>query len=185
MNFDIAITDAEGAVCVQTVSMAVVAGCDVFSNLVWSEIFTTGNAAGLFTGPSWSLVSSGTCTNDDSALISDGHYQAVGTYNGPAANCNLHLTGFGGGPIGLGGASHHDVTITFDGSTIISNGIEIEPTFFLGPGAYDLPFNIPDTGGISKSVVIDVYWGSGLIEVAETGGTNMLGGGQVTSACAP
>ena len=180
----VGITDAKGHKCQKDVSIVVNSGvsCDVFSNLVWTENYQVGTSTGLFTGPSWSATSSGTCTADDSGDFGGEWHTANGTYNGPAANCNLHITASGTAGIDPG-ASFINVNIYFDGVEVSHAYINIDQTIFLGPGTYDIPFSIPDTGGIDKSVKIEVEWGSGLHEVAGTGSVSMIASAEVTSVC--
>jgi hypothetical protein len=180
----VGIIDAKGHKCQKDVSIVVNSGvsCDVFSNLVWTENYQVGTSTGLFTGPSWSATSSGTCTADDSGAFGGGSYTGLGTYNGPASNCNLHVTAIGTAGVDPG-ASYFNVDIYFGGLLVGHAYISIDVTIFLGPGTYDIPFNMPDTGGVDVAVEVDVIWGSGLHEVAGTGSVSMVGSAEVTSVC--
>jgi hypothetical protein len=180
----VGIIDARGHRCQKDVSIVVNSGasCDVFSNLVWNQIWLILPATETFSGGDGTVNSSGTCTADDSATVSNGNYTGNGTYNGPAANCNLHIVASGTAGVDPG-ASHFNVDIYFGGVLVAHAYISIDITIFLGPGTYDIPFIMPDTGGVDMAVEVDVMWGSGLTEVAGTGPVSLAGSFNLTSIC--
>jgi hypothetical protein len=184
--FMVKFTDAEGGTCQQDMSITIapiVSGCSVFSNLVWTQNLLIAPATEVFSGGDGTVSSSGTCTNDDSAIIGHGSYIGNGTYNGPASNCNLHIVASGTAGVDPG-ASYLNVEIYFDGASVAHAYIYIDVTIFLGPGTYDIPFSMPDTGGVDVAVEVDVEWRSGLTEVAGTGPVSLDGSFHLTSVCA-
>jgi hypothetical protein len=84
------------------------------------------------------------------------------TYNGPAANCNLHLVLAKIGALSPGAAPAVSVSIVDSTCTVLSSPLNLvlDPAVYYN-GTFDFPFTIPDTGGSPITLFVEVQCGAG------------------------
>jgi hypothetical protein len=162
-KFQVKIIDSglQEAECTQEVTIGLVpppAGLD-WDNLVWGPInIYQHTPTGTLSGASFSVQASGDGgggTNDTA--------DCTGTllYNGPAANCNLHVNATNMISAVPGGAIF-SIGVQSDVTWVLSETCKQLPTFGThAPGTYDFPFTVPDTGGVPASITVLVSWQAG------------------------
>ena len=169
--FNVTITDADGGVCVQAVTIAVTGGGTInWSTLSWGSFYNTctpgppySAPTGTFSGASFTAAADGAgdVTCNDPAGPSGTFCDGTLTYNGPAVNGNILLAAtFGGIP----GQARVDVEIYQDGSPVVTATI-----ISGGTSPITVPFTIADTGGLPSAIKVTVDWfggvaGNGLFE---------------------
>lgn len=158
-NFTVAVEDSVTGVCLKNFSLEVAATpCPDWTTLLWGFHFggaylaTTGSATASFTPDHTASDSFDTVVTQPVPNTPEGgsaENRGYLMYNGSGCNCNLHIVS---DQTGYPPNNHADVECQFDGIFIIIQNLNSLP----GVNTFDLPFSLPDTGGVPKQFVIIV-----------------------------
>ena len=152
--FNVTITDADGGVCTQAVTITVTSVGIDWTTLVWGALVNTCGPAkvpsGVLAGNSFSFSASGgssSCLPGDAGSPCAGYWVGSLTYNGPAVLANIHAL------MSITGSAGSNVQVFQDG-----NPIGFCSGTLLGT---DCPFTVADTGGIPSSITVQVFCSAG------------------------
>jgi len=156
MDFQVLATDATGALTKKSCSIAIAAAPSTppdWSQLLWGAPVIVDTAS--FT-PSSAMSDAFTADISFPAFDSTPDVTNTATlqYNGPAVNCNLHVVAVVNA--GIAGASIRVRVNDWNVNTLLieryGDTVPWHPS-----GTYDIPFVIPDTGGVSRQIDIWVH----------------------------
>jgi hypothetical protein len=155
MIFDVTITDAEGGICTKEMAIAIDANCPDWANdLVWPVTIYSVAGNGIA-----SLTPDNAAGDTFVATLSAGKTPANGAnawaiyafltgFSGSACNCNLHFTITKLGSIAGSLAIAHNKSGGF--ATISTTN-----WILFANGTYDIPFAVPDSGGVPYDIRIE------------------------------
>lgn len=149
MMFDVKTTDAAGDSCITTCAIDVATGiCVDWSNLLWDDAAVSGTIPPDTFTPS-------NATGDTftfSTAVAQSSNAANITYNGPACNCNLHITIATSGDLTqiIGMVFMTKMAPPFNQLFYVDFRIG-NPNYYAA-GTYDIPFTLPDSGGTPYSL---------------------------------
>jgi len=148
-----------GVICSHAFTIEISAsGCPDWTQLLWDAagLATLGGGTASFTPSSIisDTFSTATSAPDGGNLdFGQSQNQANLSYTGGPCNCNVHLIlakGLSTASVGGG------IIITLDGNLIIVIATGGSPDGTMPSGTYDIPFVLPDTGGIPANILISV-----------------------------
>lgn len=181
-TFTVAITDATGFVCNQSVTLSSIKCGPDWTTISWAVQIFNDAPTSTFSGDHFSVAASGVSSV---GAGSPSNAVATGTinYKGPAFNGNFHLV-MAGNTVG----NFSDTTV---GASMQAPGLVLNtaasnlPTILFpnGPGTYDVPFTVPDTGGATVLITITISWQAGVPFAGFGGPVSMTGSGKFTSVC--
>jgi hypothetical protein len=162
--FNVTITDAEGGVCMQAVTITVTGSGSInWSTLVWGSFYNVctplapySAPSGTFSGANFSMAANGggifNCNDPTgpSAAYCDGTL----TYNGPVVNGTIAVSASFTGAINQ---ARVDVEVLQDGNPIITATI-----ISGGASPISVPFTVADTGGLPSTITVTVHWQGGV-----------------------
>lgn len=182
-HFNVSVLDTNtGKTCEGPCSITILPPCGPqWSQIVWGPLQTlSGGPTGTASGEQVTMGAAGTC-DPAFPLVSNGQFHGTLNYNGPAAKVKIHISGLGSQPGGVGGATSFTLGIIWgpNFNVLIYNLPVVPPE--VGPGTYDLVFNMPAGAGI---IILNVSCIAGTIS-GTAGPCSVVGQFDLSNDCSP
>lgn len=182
-NFTVSVLDTNtGKTCEGPCSIRILPACGpLWSQIVWGPLQTlSGAPTGSAAGQQVTMGAAGTL-DPVVPLVSNGQFHGTLNYNGPAAKVKIHISSVSSQPAAVGGATTFTLGILWgpNFNALLYDQPVVPPE--VGPGTYDLVFNMPAGSGI---ITINVTCTAGTIGVP-VGPCSVVGSFDLSNDCSP